>query len=172
MRYRPLRPSRPSKRVVAQHLNALRAFAPDDKVIAELPVRKARTFDPAAGSEHKEQAAVIRWWDGTRHRAGAHLVYGLPIYALFSVPNSGRRSIMQAVWLKEEGLRRGIPDLQLAVPRGIYHGAVAEMKFGGGHETDEQTECLAFFKAQGYRTGVFWTAETAIAFFSDYLGGK
>jgi hypothetical protein len=176
MRYRPLQP-RPSRRVIAQQLNRMADdAAANGKLDApRFNVRKAPERS-GNGSEHQEQWEVIRWWAGTKNRAeniqGAHERYGVPEFALFAIPNGGGRSPVQGEWLRQEGVRRGAPDLCLAVPRHIYHGAYVEMKYGDGRETEEQREFLAFLASQGYRTGTFWTGEAAIQFFTDYLEGR
>ncbi len=166
------RPAKPTKRAIAQHLNALRAFSPDDRTPELLPVRAARTYDPSAGSEHKEQVKVIAAWDGTRNRAGLAFKYGLPIYALYAVPNAARRGPQLGAWMKAEGLRAGIPDLQLDVARDGFHGLRIEMKFGRNQESEAQTEVLDHLRRQGFKTYTFWTADVAIDAIQDYLDRK
>ncbi len=150
----------------------MRHLAPDGKDIPLLPVRAARTYDPSAGSEHKEQVKVIRWWDGSRERAGAHLLYKLPYYALYAVPNAGLRSVMLGSRMKQEGLRAGVPDLCLAVVRAPWHGFYAELKYGANKASTMQADYLAYLHDAGYHTGTYWSAETCIDAIQDYLDSK
>lgn len=131
-----------------------------------------RERDPSAGSEHKEQAKVIRWWDGTRDRAGAHVAYKLPHFALYAVPNGGFRTQMGGWALKAEGVRSGILDLGMDVARGKYHGWRAEMKYGRNKESEAQIEVGLFLRSQGYFVGTFWSADDCIDSLIDYLEGK
>src|SRR5690606_12582346 len=63
-------------------------------------------------TESKSQQAFIRWW-GLSHRS-----LGVPhADLLFAIPNGGARNPVTGATLKAEGVRRGVPDLFLAVPR-------------------------------------------------------
>lgn len=77
--------------------------------------------------------------------------------------------MLEAVGLKDEGVRRGIPDLQLDVARGPYHGLRIEMKRSKGVVSPEQKEVHQFLAGQGYRIIVAWTAQDAINAIDDYL---
>lgn len=137
------------------------------------PVPAKRERDPDAGSEGKEQIRVIRWWDGTRERLGAHVHYKLPQFVLAHVPNgAGRLSAQLAGFLKAMGLRPGNPDLHLYVPRGRFHGAVCEMKYGRNKESENQIDFLEHFRAAGWAVRTAWSGDEAIDFFQDYLDGK
>ena len=49
-----------------------------------------------------------------------------------------------------EGVRPGVSDLFLSVPRGGYHGLYIEMKSSTGNMTPEQKVFRDFILAQGY----------------------
>lgn len=89
---------------------------------------------------------------------------------IFSVPNGGARDIRVAVKLKREGVKRGVADIALPLPRGQYHGAVIEQKTKGGRLSVEQKEFLAFMESQGYRTFVSYSADESLRFIEEYLG--
>ena len=72
--------------------------------------------------EHLEQVHVIHWWD-TIAKAN-----GIPECLLFAIPNGGYRTKRTGAMLKAEGMRAGVPDLFLAVPRGGFGGLFIEMK--------------------------------------------
>ena len=134
---------------------------------AARPVRK-RIANPSAGpSEHQVQRSVIFWW---RH---AHALYGLPVFALFAIPNGGLRDVITASKLKAEGLRPGIPDLMLAAPAlPDYCGLYIEMKRAKGSTSEEQQDVIKYLRSVGYRCEVCWSAEEAIHVITDYLKGR
>lgn len=72
-------------------------------------------------TEHDEQKALITWAD---LQAGKHP----ELHLLYAIPNGGARSKATAGKLKAEGVRSGVPDLCLPVPRGSFHGLYIEMK--------------------------------------------
>ena len=81
--------------------------------------------------EHREQAALI-----TRVRLS---VRGYPVLELlFSVPNGGYRNAITAKILQAEGVRPGVPDLLLPVPRPPYCGLAIEMKSARGRLGNSQ----------------------------------
>jgi len=109
------------------------------------------------------QRSVILWW------AYSHKVLGIPEHLLFSVPNGGYRHPFEAKLLREEGMRSGVADLILLVPRGIYHGMALEMKSQEGRLSPEQKEWAAAATSQGYLCVVAYSTEEAIKFLTDYL---
>ena len=78
--------------------------------------------------------------------------YAYPRYAnlLFAIPNVGKRSKIEAAIMKGEGVRAGVADLFLMLPRGVYHGLFIEMKAGKGVQTDMQKEFEADAIKHGY----------------------
>lgn len=88
---------------------------------------------PARSLERMEQVALFEWLD-------EHAI-GLPELALaFAVPNGGKRSIGAAGKLKMEGVKPGVPDIVLPVPRGGYGALYVEMKTAGGSITPSQAD--------------------------------
>ncbi|MBS3932992.1 MAG: VRR-NUC domain-containing protein [Truepera sp.] len=74
--------------------------------------------------------------------------------------------------LKAEGVRPGVPDLCLPVPRGPYHGLYLELKRRrGGKLSLIQQTWLDRLTAQGYRTVVAKGASEAIRELERYLQG-
>ena len=99
-------------------------------------------------SESRQQAALIIWWDI------ACKGYKLPKFALYATPNGGSRNEIEAANLKRGGVRRGVPDLTLCVPRKGFHGLYIEMKYGKNKLSAEQSDFIAFLQAQNYQTTV------------------
>lgn len=102
--------------------------------------------------EHAEQRRLIEWAWGD-----ACLVYP-ELAELFAVPNGGARSKKTAGMLKAEGVRAGVLDLYLLVPRGGYHGFAHELKAEGRRPTAAQLDEIRALTSAGYDAawGVGW----------------
>lgn len=117
-------------------------------------------------SEHDEQCALIEWWTIFAQTRRIHPSL------LYAIPNGGARHAAVAAKLKAEGVRKGIPDLMLAMARGQYHGLYVEMKATGGRTTVEQKAMLDEFSKQGYCTVVALGADEARVAITEYLAQK
>jgi len=114
-------------------------------------------------SEHQEQKWLFDWaWKQT----GRHPQLGL----MFAVPNGGLRNKLVAKKLKAEGVKAGVPDIFLAVPRGIYHGLFIEMKFGKNKATENQIKWLNSLQLEGYETAICYSWVEAKDIICKYLG--
>lgn len=110
--------------------------------------------------EAEEQQALFQWID-----------YQLKQYPelemLYHISNEGRRNPRRA---KAEGIKAGVPDLCLPVPRGNNHGAYIEMKRRkGGRITPEQISWMERLRQQGYAVACCNGWEPAAKFLLDYL---
>lgn len=137
-------------------------------LLSNLPPKRERIRRPVDGkpagpTEHQEQSRVISWW------ALQHQRFGLPVFALFCVPNGGARDVITGARLKAEGVRPGVPDLCLAVPRGAHHGLYIEMKVGDNKPSDRQTEIIEYLNRVGYKAVVHYSSEDAIKEIEGYL---
>ena len=110
--------------------------------------------------EHAEQVSLMQWWSLQCRR------FGISEQLLFAIPNGGQRNIITAKRMKDEGVRAGIPDLFLAVPRGKFHGLFVEMKkTRGGVVSDAQKACMQMLSENGYCVTVchgFMDAQDAV----------
>lgn len=89
---------------------------------------------------------------------------------LFHTPNGGNRNVITAKKLKAEGVKPGVPDLCLPVPRGGYHGLFIEMKRQkGGVVSPEQKAWLQALNALGYRAEVCKGAAEAWDVIREYV---
>lgn len=88
---------------------------------------------------------------------------------LFHVPNGGHRSKATAGRLKAAGVKAGVPDLFLPVPRGKYHGMVCELKVQGGRLTPDQRAWLETLTEFGYYAVVAFGADEALESLIAYL---
>lgn len=121
--------------------------------------RKARGL---TATEDIEQECLLRW---TEFVSGTYPELKL----LFHVPNGGSRNKLEAANLKRQGVKKGVPDLCLPVPRGKYHGLYIEMKAKKNKPTKDQEDWLDALDKQGYKTAVCWGWEAASRVITEYL---
>jgi len=91
---------------------------------------------------------------------------------LFHVANGGRRDIIEAYHLKQQGVKAGVPDLCLPVPRGGYAGLFIELKAAGGRLRDSQRQWIADLNRQNYKAVVAYGFDEARTAIEDYLSTK
>lgn len=138
----------------------------------------------ARHTESKSQQAFIRWWDL------AYRSLGVPDKRLlFAIPNGGARNCVTGAILKAEGVRRGVPDLFLAVPRvgkcdewiaddlpkvtlKQFHGLFLEFKTWMGRVTEDQQQIQAVLRDQNYVTAVVRGFDQAQRAITAYLRGE
>jgi hypothetical protein len=84
-------------------------------------------------TEDQEQIAFLEWC-GLASRQHPELRW------LFHIPNGGSRHVLEAIKLKKMGVKPGVPDLFLPVPRAGWHGWFCEMKSRKGRRTDAQKD--------------------------------
>lgn len=77
----------------------------------------------------------------------------------FAIPNGGRRDLLEAVNLKRQGVKAGVPDIFIAYPSRIYHGLFIELKTIEGELTKKQYEMMARLEEQGYYCAVCRTQQ-------------
>lgn len=120
-------------------------------------------------TEAQHQAAVIAW---ANHQL--NLKKWPELALLFHIPNGGSRNRLEAYHLKQQGVKPGVPDLCLPVPRGCYCCLWIEMKSGKGRLSQEQKRWINAFNENGHFAKVCYGAEDAIETLKWYLnlGGK
>ena len=57
---------------------------------------------------------------------------------LHHIPNGGNRDVVEARHLKQQGVKKGVPDLHLPVARGSYHSLYIEMKAETGRTSQNK----------------------------------
>ena len=85
------------------------------------------------------------------------------------VAQYGYQPNANAKHLKQQGVKSGVPDLCLPVPRGRYHGLYIEMKTESGHTTAVQEWWGERLQAQGYAWRVCHGWQAAVALLEWYL---
>ena len=91
---------------------------------------------------------------------------------MYHVPNGGSRNKIEAANLKRQGVKAGVPDICLPVPRGGYHGLYIELKEGRNKATEKQLEWIAELARQGYVAVVCTGFDAAVQEIVRYLEGK
>lgn len=110
-------------------------------------------------SEAREQEAFIEWCEWNK-------------VLIFAIPNGGSRHPAEAMNLKRQGVKAGVPDLFIPIASGEYHGLFIEMKYGKNKPTESQRLWIEVLKRQGYETAVCWSCGEAITTTTNYLKSK
>ena len=115
-------------------------------------------------SEEEEQIMLFTW--------AAYACGSWPeMLRLFHIPNGGHRTAAEAGRFRAMGVKPGVPDVFLPVPRGGYNGLFIELKRrDGGTLSDDQREWLDFLSLQGYRAVMRHGWEAARDELIEYLG--
>lgn len=115
--------------------------------------------------ESAEQTALFKW---AAYSAGRYPELRL----MHAIPNGGSRDPREARNLKAQGVKAGVPDICLPVPRGGYHGLYIELKRRkGGRLSEEQAVWIDRLNRLGYRAVVCRGWDAARAEIEAYLGG-
>jgi len=114
-------------------------------------------------TEHDEQKSFFHW-----------LNYQPEIRDLaFAIPNGGDRNVLVGKKMKAEGVRRGVPDIFIAVPIGDYHGLFIEMKRRkGGWLSEDQKGWIDRLRTQGYCVEACRGFDESVVVVRRYLSGK
>lgn len=124
---------------------------------------KSATLDQ--WSEAQEQEALIEWANMTRNKFPM-------LFRLFHIANGGSRHPAEAVHLKKQGVKPGVPDLFLPWPVKPFHGLWVEMKSQTGRVSPLQVEWIEWLRSAGYAAFVcmgFYAAQDCIL---SYLKGQ
>ena len=120
-----------------------------------------------AVSEAKHQQAVFKW------AAQPSIRSRWPELALLHhIKNETTEGVKQVAVDKAIGVKKGVPDLCLPVPRGKYHSLYVEMKTETGRTSDAQEWWIEKLNEQGNFAGVCHGYESAIRVIERYLSLK
>lgn len=114
--------------------------------------------------EAKHQQAVIRW-----SRQPSIRGKWPELALLHHVKNETREGAAQVAVDKAMGVKPGVPDLCLPVPRGEYHGLYIELKTETGRTTPAQAWWGERLREQGYACRVCRGWEAAVEVLEWYL---
>ncbi len=82
-------------------------------------------------SEATEQMAAINW-------CNTWSIKHPELRLMFHITNGGKRNKLEADNLKRKGVKAGVLDLFLPVPRSCYNGLFIELKYGNNKTTDNK----------------------------------
>ena len=113
-----------------------------------MATRKRKPSHNTSPLERDEQTLLFEWAEY------AECTYPELRY-MYHIPNGGRRSNVEAHYLRLEGVKSGVPDICLPVPRGGYGALYIEMKRRrGGTVSDAQKKWITGLNAIGNRAVV------------------
>lgn len=116
---------------------------------------------------HIEDNVQMMLFDWARAQSGKYPELEL----LHHIPNGGKRDAREAARFKRMGVKPGVPDISLPVPRGGFHGMYIEMKSPTGKLSDNQRKWLARLSEMSYYTCVCYSFEQARDCILKYLKG-
>lgn len=91
---------------------------------------------------------------------------------LFHIKNETTEGVKQVAVDRASGVKKGVPDLCLPVPRGDYHGLYIEMKTERGRTSEAQDWWGGKLSEQGYFWEVCHGWESAARVLEWYLNLK
>lgn len=114
--------------------------------------------------ESDEQEALFQW-------AELQAAKYPELKLMYHIPNGGKRYIGEAVKLKAQGVKSGVPDVFLPVAKKTYHGLYIELKRAkNGRVSEKQKEWIAALRKQGYQAEVCCGWEEAAKTILAYMG--
>lgn len=121
----------------------------------------------ASNTESAHQTALFAW------AAKKDVRERLPeLEFLFHIPNGGARDRITAGRLKAEGVKSGVWDIMLPVPRGKYAGLFLEMKAKLNTLSPAQKRFQNFVEYQHYKCAVCYSWLEAVTVLWNYLTGE
>lgn len=115
----------------------------------------------SAPSEETEQIHLFKWCEWAQSKYPE-------LEALYHIPNEGKRSQAYGARLRAQGLKSGVPDICLPVPKGKYNGLYIELKKIGGKPTENQIYWLGLLERYGNAVAICEGAEQAEQVISAY----
>lgn len=116
-------------------------------------------------NEREEQKAIFSW---AKALEGKYPELKL----LFHVANERKCTPSQGAEFKAMGVKRGVPDIWLPIPKNGYHGLVLELKTRNGKVSIEQRSWIEALNDEGYMALVVWGFEMAVSAIENYMTGK
>lgn len=115
-------------------------------------------------TESAHQRAVFKWTQQP------HVRHKYPeLKLLFHVKNETTEGAARVASDKSMGVRPGVPDLCLPVPKGNYHSLWLEMKNEKGRPSEAQKWWIKELNLQGCYAAICHGWEEAVRVLEDYL---
>ena len=93
----------------------------------------------------------------------------LPNKLLYSIPNGGSRNKIEAANLKRQGVKPGVADTILQIPKKGFAGLCIEFKTKTGKQSDEQKEYQRQAELVGNKYVIVRSVGQAIKVMREYL---
>ena len=117
-------------------------------------------------TENSEQEAVFEWAQLMSNRYPE-------LRLMYHIPNEGKRSAQNGAQLQRIGLKKGVPDICLPVPKGKFAALYIELKRDmKSKTTKEQMEYIAVLRNCGNCATVSFGADDAIDTILKYITQK
>lgn len=111
-------------------------------------------------AEEIEQINLISW-TSTKPDLWAYVIH---------IANQRQCTQIQGRKLKRMGVKKGVPDLFIAIPRNGCHGLWIELKAGSNRTTTEQNEFIDLLNKQGYKAVIAYGYKEARQVIEEYMG--
>ena len=118
---------------------------------------------PRVPTEEEEQITLFRWAEWMAQVRWPELAM------MYHVPNGGKRDAREAARFKAMGVKPGVPDLCIPVPRGGYAGLYIEMKYGKNKPTDNQKKWISRLREYGHKVEVCYSGIEATEVIEEYM---
>jgi 5-methylcytosine-specific restriction endonuclease McrA len=115
------------------------------------------------GQKEDDHQMMLISWAAENQKRYKELVF------LHHIPNGGYRTKREALKFKKLGVKPGVPDLFLSVPRNGFHGLFIELKVGRNRATPEQMAWIDALNSNGYLACVCVGWEQARDVIVEYL---
>lgn len=113
-------------------------------------------------SEHQIQVQMIKWARFNQKKFPQ-------LRLLYAIPNGAKRTPAQANYLRIEGMRSGVWDLNLDYPAHGYHGLRIETKTPIGRLSENQKKFKELYEWAGYYTAIVRSLDEFIKLIEWYL---
>lgn len=128
-----------------------------DKGIEKKPRKRS------LNEEHYLQCAEVRYMRA-KHPDLSHI--------FFSCPNGGKRTSLQAQWLKDEGLVPGVSDMILLKPNHLHSYLCIENKTPKGRQSPEQVLFQEAVEKNGGKYIIIRSLDEFMKAIEQYLNGE
>lgn len=133
------------------------------KMLSNEAVSPRSQVNVRSDEEHQHQAAFFKTLAYNEKRVP-------DLRFVFAIPNAAKRNKAERGRLLAEGMRSGVPDIFIPIPRHGYCGAWIENKSANGKLTPQQKDFLEFLARVGYATKICYSVDEQVKFLEFYLG--
>lgn len=127
--------------------------------------RYNHTYYEKKKTEATEQRRIIAYCESMS-------AYNSDYKMIYHIPNEGKRKERTGANLKRIGMKKGVPDLCVAVPKLNLHGLYIELKLNNKKKvTNEQIQWIEDLTKRGYAATVCFNGDEAITLITAYING-